>query len=101
MINREKTRKIIVLLGITLVLFLIAAGMRHIWLMVICLPLMAYDYYMIHKVNRCPYCGEEIRGLHWNAPSLGECPACGREVFYDDVDLSDETGITENKSDEN
>lgn len=89
MLNRQKTRKIIVLLAITAVLVLIAAGMKHIWLMVVCLPLMAYDYYLIYKTNKCPYCGGEIRGLRWSGESL-ECPECGREVFYDDADVSDE-----------
>ena len=84
MIDRKKTKRAIVFLCVTALLVLIAAGMKHIWLMVLCLPLMGYDYWLVYRVNKCPYCGGELKGLKWKGESL-ECRDCGAEVFYDDV----------------
>lgn len=84
MISRKNTKKIIIMLFITLAVFLVASSMKHIWLMALCLPLMAYDYWLIYKTNVCPKCGEHFKGLHWSAPDAGECPNCGTILEYDE-----------------
>lgn len=84
MLNRKMERQIILLLIVTLLLFLLALSSKSIWLLVLTMPLMGVDYWMIYKHCRCPHCGAHYKGLHWSAPDAGECPECHELMEYDE-----------------
>lgn len=88
-VSRKRTRIAIILLVLfTISAFFICITRSSIMFLISMIFFVPAAVLMI-RTNRCPYCGEEFRGLYWDKSNAGYCRKCGQLIEFDDRDKED------------
>ena len=77
----RRNRIALVLISIGTLIFVM--GMSSLIAMGVGAVLLIAGFVLALRENRCPYCGESFRGIHWNADHPFHFNRCGKRIEFD------------------
>lgn len=83
-VSRAGSRAALVLFVACIALVLLGKAANDNLFLFLSLVLLIPAAAVMLRTNRCPYCGETFRGLHWSKPTAGYCKKCGKLMEFDD-----------------